>query len=181
MKETISNTTSTRQKRMLWSPPAKLKITDIYVLTIYVLTGSNGRLNSSATCFTFIFFIILFILSILALFVPCSLTFQAYIILDYLRWPISNAASIIMKSVAPSPASRRWLGLRGTGAQWKAAFKKGWKKRLITEPSQCVIWKGARGWLPPNASFTLRIIQRKRKTKNSPKKSYCCCSLSICL
>ena len=41
---------------MLWFPPAKFKITDIYVLTIYVLTGSNGRLNSSATCFTFLFF-----------------------------------------------------------------------------------------------------------------------------
>ena len=100
---------------------------------------------------------------------PCSLKFQAYIILCCSRWPISNAASIIIKYVAPSPASRRWLGLRETGAQWNAAFKKGWKKRLITEPSQCVIWKGARGWLPHNASFTLRIIRRRRKTKHSKK------------
>ena len=143
----------------------------------HVLTRANGRLNSSVTCFTYFFFI--YILSILVLLVTCPLKFQAYIILYCSLWPISNAASIIIKYVAPSPASRRWLGLREIGAQWKAAFKKGWKKRLITEPSQCVIWKDARGWLPHNASFTLRIIWRRRKTTNLKKKSYCCCSLSI--
>ena len=49
-------------------------------------------------------------------------------------------------------------------------FKKGWKKRLL-KPSLCLIWKAARGWLPHNASFTLRIIWRRRKTKNFQKKN----------
>ena len=169
MKETISNTTSTRQKRMLWSPPANFKITDIYVLTIYVLTGSNGRLNSSATCFTFLFFFFF------GYFVhPCfvrAVLFNVSGLYNTLLLAVANFRCCINNNQICS-AFTGFKAVAGVEGDWytvKIYSRKVGRRGYL---SQVLAWYGKE--LEEGFHTTLLSDKKFRK-----KKSYCCCSLSI--